>query len=1346
MNKKRIFIFTALVLVVCLAFSMFAVACDNETTNTETTTETDLLFSNGTFKLTSDSNAVLSAPNNWTGAPGSSSSSSSIGTPHDDDDLTKGVVSSSSSGWKNLKKEYKSIGISSPGRGPLSETIENLDDSKILMIHNMTATSYKYTSTSHTIDKDSYYKLSVDVKTLLDNDNTDELAGAYIYVNGSAYAGFEAINTNGEWKTYTLYIEGSQIEDGSISVVLSLGVGAKDTGHMTKGYAFFDNVYLENLSEVDEDDENDKEFTKADYDKIQVSDTVAKYTMTVANGEFDYASSTTSTPYTASLYSMISGFGSGENSSTSSTYVSKGILDTKTIAENKSSLTALESLLTANGSSLDDLKVPADSIGTRMLYMQNKQATAFGMRPSVAMNFANNKYYKVSVWANSYLTSGNASVRLTNGSNDDSNNYTIDNISTEGTWTEYTFYVASNQSRSTQLYLELWLGYGGQNDTSTHAVGAVFFDNITLEEVSEEDYNNASDSANIKKISLKTTEENMTSLDLNNFKVFNSEDAIANRSEFKVIDTDNFTADTYFKTNPGKPVDFESSIFNSSVLAINNYLPTATALSTLSYDGTNITKNTITIAPNKAYAISMYVKTENIASSQGLNIEILKYNKDYKQDKQDFEKAYTSVASFTNINTENLEDLKGYNDYTLFTFYILGAELEENEIAVSVSLGSGTGSDYSTLVTGYAYISSMYVENVSYSQYTSATSATNVKSYSLSGSANASEVSSNGFFKYVDISDTENLYGNEVIDENGNIKDYLGVPTNWSVNNSEILKDETFKNMAGILNLNNTSQVNAFGGIDVSTFYNGAEKYFSVEKNPSVLAIKKGDNTSVLGYTSNSISLSANSYYAFAIWAKATEGSPFSISLTTATADEQSKFATLVGDGNWHLYTIYVETGISSASVTLTLNAGYENAADTSSTVFFAGATYASSNKDTFENAQSSAQSDVLTQSWLIDSFDDVKDAEDLFAPNNFTGALVDTEASSDSDTLVSGVIDKNKTDFSAIDLNPDNKDDEAIINAIFNNEQTNVGDNVLVIYNKDNTAYGYTSNSATLEAGKYYKISIWILTYKLAVNGDAEDLDENFVPTASVILKANNKTYQFGRKLNSSSEEYDKQRIVNTSTYSEDGKETIGKWTEFSFYIFAEEDIESTTATLTVSLGFTGEDYYLSGYVFADNFSVEEIDAENFIARKDVYVENAEGNYYKDGENYVEITDSNPAPEGAVIYKKLNDAEVADYDNSLNSVLADSSKAKNNYRIVFTADDSTEEPEEQETPTEEPETNSLLWLYITSGIVGVAIVVIVIIVIIKKVLPKRKKKLVKGGKKPAPAPKKGDKRDQFGK
>lgn len=1341
MNKKRLFILTALVLVVCLTLSLFA-ACDNNESTTGNVTETDLLFSNGTFKLTSDT-AVLSSPNNWTGAPGSTSSTN--GSPNDEDDLTTGVVNSSSSAWKNLRKEYKSITIASPGRGETSGTNENLDDNSILMIHNMTATAYKYTSSSHTLNKNSYYKLSVDVKTLLDEDNTDDLAGAYIYVNGSAYAGWEAIDTNGEWVTYTLYIEGSELTDGSITVMLALGVGNTETGHMTKGYAFFDNVYLQNLSDVDEEDENAKEFTEKDFDDVAVTSTVAKYSMKTVDAEFDYASSTTSVPYTSSKYSSVAGFGSGSNASTSSTYISKGILDTTSIADNKTSLSALESLLTAQGSSLDALKVPENSVGTRMLFMQNKQATAFGMRPSTGMNFAANTYYKLSVWANTFLTSGSASIRLTNGTNDDSNNYTIDDVSTSGTWTQYTFYVAANQFRSSELYLEFWLGYGGANDTDTHAVGAAFFDHITLDEISESDYTSAAESATAKKINMLSDEENMTSVDLSNFGVLNSEEAIEGRSTYQVIDTQNFTAGEFFKTNPGKPVEFDSEIFNSKVLAINNYLPSAFTLSTLYYNGTTTTKNTISIAPNKVYSISMFVKTENIASSTGITIEFLKYNKEFDQSKDKFSSAYTSLTSFTSVNTETLEDYKGYNDYTMFSFYVVGEEIEESEVAVAISLGTGNGSDYSKLLSGYAYISSLYVEEISYAEYASVTTQTNIKTYSMVSTSSESELSSNGYFKYVDLSGTENLYGEDAFGADGMLNGYLGVPSGWSVNNSTVLTDSSYKNMAGILNLNNASQLAALG-INSDSFYNGAEGVFNLEDDSTVLAIKKDDTIATLGYTSNSVSLSAKSYYVFSIWAKATAGSPFSIILKTATADENSKLATLVGDGEWHMYTVFVETGISSTSVTLSLNAGYESGAMTSSTVFFKAATYASIDEKAFDNAQSSALENVLAQSWLVDSFDDVKDAEDLASPNNFTGALVDSDASSDEDTLASGVIDKTTTDFSKIDLDPDNEADEAIINSIFNDSETLVGDKALVIYNKNNTAYGYTSNSATLEAGKYYKISIWLLTYKLAVNADAEDLDEAFLPTATITLKANNKTYQFGKKLTSSSEDTDKQRIVNTSTYDEQGNETIGKWTEYSFYIFAEEDIEDTTATLTVSLGFDGEDYNLSGYVFVDNFSVEEIEESEFIARQEVYVEDAEGNYYKDGDNYIEITDGVSAPEDATLYKKLNDSEVADYDNSLNSVLLDSAKVKNNFRIVFTSDDSTEEPKEEEPPTEEPEKDPLVWLYVVSGVVSGAIVIIIVIILIKKFAPKRKKKLVKSGKKPVVAPKKGDKRDQFGK
>lgn len=310
-----------------------------------------------------------------------------------------------------------------------------------------------------------------------------------------------------------------------------------------------------------------------------------------------------------------------------------------------------------------------------------------------------------------------------------------------------------------------------------------------------------------------------------------------------------------------------------------------------------------------------------------------------------------------------------------------------------------------------------------------------------------------------------------------------------------------------------------------------------------------------------------------------------------------------------------------------------------------------------------------------------------------------------------------------------------------------NIGDRVLAIYNKDATAYGYTSNTATIAAGKYYKISIWLLTYKLALNGEAEGLDENFKPTATITLKANNKTYEFGRKLSSSSSDYDKQRIVNTSTYDEDGNEKIGQWTEYSFYIYAEEDIEDTTATLTVSLGFKGSNYNMTGYVFADNFSVEEIEESDFIARKDVYKEAEDGKYFKNSDGtYVLIDDANPAPAGATLYNKLTDSEVAKDEelNEQNSILADESKVKNNFRIVFTADDSKAEPEPEDEEKPEKKKDPLMWLYISLGAVSGLIVVIVVIYLIKKYMPKKKKKLIKNSKKSSASNK--SKRDQFSK
>ncbi|MDE6870334.1 MAG: hypothetical protein K2J75_06365, partial [Clostridia bacterium] len=891
------------------------------------------------------------------------------------------------------------ITASSPGRGSSSENNKELDDDKVLMINNRKPTSYKYTSDSHTLDAKSYYKLSVDVKTILDADNTDDLAGAYIYVNGAAYAAWEAIDTHNEWKTYTAYIETSETTSGSITVVLSLGIGNGQTGHLTKGFAFFDNVVLEKVSEVDEDDKDAVEFTKADYDKITVTDEVAKYTMKVADSEFDYASSTTSTPYTPSKYSQVAGFGSGDSASTSSSYVTKGIIDTARFSNEGviSSLKNLSDVLEESGQSLDGLKTPEQSVGSRMLYMQNKLATAFGYRADTEMNFDLNKFYKVSVYARTYLKEGKAYIKLTDGTNTDSNDFTIE-VDNNGQWQQYSFYVAANQFRSSTLKLELWLGYGGSNDKATHAVGVALFDLTTIQEITKADYDGATDSATNKKIDLLTSYENMSPVNLGGFAVQNPDKLnaeLAKRSTFKLIDTDNFANDDYFKENPGKPVDIENTmVLNSNVLAINNFAPTATTLSTLTVKDKVIdTSKLINIAPNKTYAISMYVKTKDINTSQGLTISLLRYNEEYKQG-QEFEEAFTSVSSFSNLNTENLEDVKGFNDYTLVTFYVLGEQIKDVRLAISISLGStgsGDAVDYASLAMGYGFVSSMYVESIPYSQYSSASSSTTVNTVALANSTATGEISSNGYFKNMDISATNNLFGNDIIDENGLMKGALALPNNWSINSSSSLSLKApFDNMAGILNLNNASQLEALGISSAEGFYSGLNSSFNIENLPTVLAIKKNDTLQKLGFTSNSISLSANSYYAFMVYAKAAVGSEFSIILKTATTNsEDYKFATITGDGEWHQYTLFIATGISSASVTLSLNAGSDNSSNASSTVFFTGATYTSIEEKIFEAAQEQDKQNWLPEYCLVDYIDDVNSADRISYAKNLTGALI---------------------------------------------------------------------------------------------------------------------------------------------------------------------------------------------------------------------------------------------------------------------------------------------------------------------------------------------------------------------
>lgn len=1262
-NKQLLLFVISIVLCISLIFSV--VACnDDVVTPGENEESSSELFTNGSFSNTDGTSYPLT-PSNWTGSVGSSSS-----TPSGSDNLIAGVISVEDKTFRNNRKTYGDI--ANPGAKG--------DDDNVLMIYNKVSTVYKYTSSSISLEKSSYYKLSVWVKTLnIDtqaSDYNEGKSGAYIFVNGAAYAAFEAINTNGEWKLYETYIESSDISSQTITLTLSLGNGSKKENSMTKGWAFFDSITLENLSDVEEDSE-DKAWTSADFNAVQESDTVAKYTMKLADSDFDYITSTTS-PYTASKYSGVKGTGNGDDAPSSSDYVVKGILKTKETATVTNTSTGSE--VTVN--------THTDNDG-RILYMQNKKATAYGMRSSVATRFAGgSQYYKISVWVKTDIkdTSKGLTIKLTDGSSDGSTYAELSNVNTQGAWSEVSFYVESNQFRYQDVYVEFWLGEGGAKDTDTHVAGVAFADDMSLSVITAEDYNNASESATTVKKSFATDLTQLTPVNLANFSADNSEDSLADRSKFAVVDTANWASSEFASIeNPKTPITADDY---NNVLVVNNFKPSVFQISNIyEADGTVNSAGAYTVNPNKSYVFSLWIKTQDIASTTGVNISLVSYD-----DTKDYEDSKTVLATFSSLNTENLADYKSAtnNDYTEIRFVVQGGS-EAKKVGFNISLGSGTASNSSAHATGYAFISTATVEEISASEYASTSTSTVVKTYSFVASSGSAEVSSNGSFQFVDVKATQELYDTDdfnAYDENGNLVNALGVPTNWTATDSTALSDKEVK--AGVLEINNATLKNntGFGFVNADTFYNSLSAKLpgvTAESNPNVLAIS-GDS-GFFGYKSNSISFSANSYYMVSVWAKMEKDSVITVSLETTTKSANDSSSPILEDEvgtDWIQYTFFVKTSATSVSANLGLYIGNEDTSVSgeNKTAFFTLATYTSISKEAYDlaiaNAGDKLNKTIFEKSFTTDSFDSIKTATDAIStPSNWTGATVNDDSATDTDSLTAGVFNRKDGDWSWINLDPDNADDSVIVNTIFNNDTTYVGDNVLVIYNKADNAYKYTSSSLTLNEDTYYKISVWVLTYGLQKDD-----------SATISLKINNLSYTFGKQTRT--EANDIARVVNTSTYAEDGTETIGKWTQYNFYVKTEADV-TPSATLSLSLGYDTEDGLRSGYVFFDNFSVDEITEEEFIARQPI-----------EGEDPEKVDESSIAEE----------------------------LVPNNYRIVFTQEDADAEEETEDT-TEENPSNPLteyMWLWISSAIIGALLIVAVIVVLVKK-FGKRNKKLVSSKK-----------------
>ncbi len=565
MNKKK-FAFLALIVVVIFSLSLCLLAACNDdgTTDDGSSDESstieatkDLLISNGDFKVTSSTSTYPSTATDWSGAKMYSSGSY-------DDDVVAGVVSLDKSKYDSNKSKWNDkndtvYNLLTAGNRYADDDIKNAlmvympEEGTDLGVEKAEygPTAYGYTSKSFSLGKSSYYKLSVDVLTYnikADKDEADRKPGARIYVSSNTYAQFDGIDTNGEWKTYTVYVETAPNSSYSLSVMLGLGnYSSSYTKGLTTGYAFFDNLKLEELEDTAS---KTAEEQYKDAVALEASDNTQTQTTTlkVNNGRFDFGTTTLSSSSVPSGWTLVTG-NSGENDPAPTSRGYNAIIDASKFADNYKNYSSTY-YIKANAddsstpyifaSNLEAIKdtlptLKNGTIGNKIYMLSQQLMTAQGIKSSRTITFEKNAVYALSVNVFTYgVHGGGVTLKLEGKDGDDilikgiskkasddvvignvkidptNNSYsvgTVDGAST-GAWTTYTFYVKGNQYKDYNYNMSIWLGTEGTgsnnkidytrytnssssadttyNANGTFANGWVFVDDLKLEKLDQD--------------------------------------------------------------------------------------------------------------------------------------------------------------------------------------------------------------------------------------------------------------------------------------------------------------------------------------------------------------------------------------------------------------------------------------------------------------------------------------------------------------------------------------------------------------------------------------------------------------------------------------------------------------------------------------------------------------------------------------------------------------------------------------------------------------------------------------------------------------------------------------------
>ncbi len=1167
MNKNALRKFLTLLLILMLVSSMvLMVACKDETTDpgdsdSDKTETAEPSFSNGNFGSVntpaSDAEDKLQpyVPVKWNGVGPTtaqiSPSDTSKAFPAAGNTVS-GVITLTDEIYNSAKSKWNNLPLFS--KNPNTSEGYNKDDN-VLMIYSKEASYYHYTSSSFSIAQNTDYVLTVDVKTqdIAGNSKASadlpKTAGARVYLFGSSslYSEYVGIDTNGEWTTYTFYIQGAVNASKTAYLLLGLGKGdttsANTSEYLTSGYAFFDNVTLTAIPSSSQDT----------YENAVESSTVKKVSTQVPNAEFDFV-----TNKKPNLYSL-------KGTSTVAVY-NQVNTNAQYFEATKEGLGLTENPSTPNGSD------------GNVYMISNSTASYIGFSTSNMMVFERGTAYQISMWVKTVdVSSSGATLVLSMASDDSSDDIEITGINTNGEWKLYSFYVYSNQNVASQFYFQFWLGTNKKEDNSSYTSGTAFFDKLSVNKLDiVTDFADAVDAADNldagKSVKDLTTSksDNMiqngyfdSTTGLTGWEIATDTDGngapVANRYNgfdtskvsLQIVDCDDKIT-IGDKTLDASGIPYR--VFSDEVMMV--YAPSATQYKL------NYNKNTLTLQPYTAYRFSAWVKTTDVQSTAGVGIEI-KSGDDV-------------LASFANLNTTDAtDDLNGYKEVVCF-FY---TDSKSHDITFSISFGSGTKWTSTTLFQGAAYVSNVSLTENTYSAFSSAsTSGSYAKKYNFNDTVSNSFT--NGSFANYDYNKTEGLATGGMV--NGSFSKNFGVPSGWT----SIITPS--KGVGGIVNINNealkSSIASQTGLMSVNALNNlfftnpdGDKDLYELCGSPYALMLACPDETGKefvsYGYkNSSTVTLTADSYYEISVMVKTIGETKASVYLIADSAyDTNTSFTnintTAVTQTNgWQKYTFRIKVGVSNVSVQLGLYLGQNNKpadadeADiaTGGVVFFDSVTQKTIDKKAFD--AENTDNNVLKVELAVDSFG-------LSSSHEDTSYLTPTSSWTGSDNVLKDDTAEYNTGILSIDSYNFNLLDPADRDAIKAALAPHTGTNLLVINNKTAGAYSFKSTGKTLAKGTFHRISVWAKTYGLPEG-------------ASAYIKLN-----IPNKFN----------VDNENRFTVNGTEYV----RYDYYIATEASTAISSAVIELGLGYVeGEtSHYTTGYAIFDDVEFATISEDDFKA-----------------------------------------------------------------------------------------------------------------------------------------------------